>query len=96
VKAMVSAAGKKMPVLVSPVVVIDGADTVPAANSMVCAPPVTTTVPVEVGRVSVGELLLLGAAMVNVPDPREFPSNAIFDMATPLALPWAPAALPVP
>jgi hypothetical protein len=30
--AIVSAAGKKIPVLVSPVVVIAGADTVPAEN----------------------------------------------------------------
>ena len=32
VKAMVSAAGKNIPVLVSPDVVIDGAETVPALN----------------------------------------------------------------
>jgi hypothetical protein len=32
VKAMVSAAGKKIPVLVFPVVVMEGADTVPAEN----------------------------------------------------------------
>jgi hypothetical protein len=52
-KAIVSAPGLNMPVLVSPVNVMDGVDALPAANSMVCAPPVTTTVPVEVGKVSV-------------------------------------------
>jgi hypothetical protein len=41
---MVSAAGKKMPVLVSPVGKIEGADTVPAGNSILLA---TLIVPVS-------------------------------------------------
>jgi hypothetical protein len=64
----VSAAGKKIPVLVSPEVVIDGAETVPSANSIVCAPPVTTRVPVLAGKVSVLVPAIAGAAIVIAPD----------------------------
>ena len=53
VKAMVSAAGKNMPVLVSPELVMEGADAEPSANSMVCAPLFTTTVPLVLGSVMV-------------------------------------------
>jgi hypothetical protein len=78
--AIVSAAGKNMPVLVSPVVVIAGVPTAPAANVAVedaarvvndpaWLPLFVTMVPVSSGKVSVRLVLLLGLAMVNMPLP---------------------------
>ena len=67
VKAIVSAAGKKIPVLVSPEFVIEGAAAEPSANSMVCAPPVTTRVPVVVGKVSTVDPDTDGADKVTEP-----------------------------
>jgi hypothetical protein len=74
---MVSAAGKNMPVLVSPVVVIAGAAAVPAAKVetplivglvKVCPDAVVTNVPLAVGNVSVVVPDTAGAAKVTVPD----------------------------
>jgi hypothetical protein len=64
---MVSAAGKNIPVLVSPELVMDGAEAEPSANSMVCAPLFTTSVPVVVGRVSTVEPDTAGACKVTLP-----------------------------
>jgi hypothetical protein len=65
---MVSAAGKNIPVLVSPELVMEGAEAEPSANSMVCAPLFTTSVPVVVGRVSTVEPDSSGANSETEPD----------------------------
>ena len=67
--AAVSAAGKKIPVLVSPVVVILGAAALPAANSTVEALVVVTMVPVAAGIVTVKSLAVLGVVRVTLPPP---------------------------
>jgi predicted transcriptional regulator len=63
----VSAAGKNIPVLVSPELVIEGVDAEPSANSIVCAPLVTTTVPLVVGNVSVVVPDTAGELIVTLP-----------------------------
>jgi hypothetical protein len=74
-KAIVSAAGKNIPVLVSPELVIEGVDAEPSANSIVCAPLVTTTVPVFAGRVSVVVPDTAGDSIVTEPDVSPLKTN---------------------
>jgi hypothetical protein len=54
--------------LVSPELVIDGVDAEPSANSIVCAPLVTTKVPVVVGKVSIVVPDTAGASSVTEPE----------------------------
>ena len=56
-----------MPVLVSPVVVIEGASEEPAGTTLTA--PEILNVPVASGNVSVLSVLLFGDAMVNAPVP---------------------------
>jgi hypothetical protein len=64
---MVSAAGKNIPVLVLPELVMDGAEAEPSANSMVCAPLFTISVPLTVGRVITVLPDTAGACKVTLP-----------------------------
>jgi hypothetical protein len=67
-KPIVSAPGEKIPVLVSPVNVIEGEAADPAANGTLAPPPVVTIVPDVVGRVNTVIPATAGASSVTVPD----------------------------
>jgi hypothetical protein len=66
--AIVSAPGEKIPVLVSPVNVIEGEAAEPKANGTVVPPAVVTRVPDVVGRVNTVLPAMAGAWRVTVPD----------------------------
>jgi hypothetical protein len=81
VKAIVSAAGKNMPVFVSPVVVIAGSAAEPAEN---VATPVALSVPVTERPVE--EILIVGVVYVLPPTAVDAATFKVPELVTPLSI----------
>ena len=91
---MVSAAGKKIPVLVSPVVVIAGDDTVPAENVATPVAPSVVKLPAAAVEPPIAMPLMLPPVSV-APDDASVFSVAVEDAPRVVKLPAAADAPPI-